>query len=69
MPRGDVMPRRDSPVPKIRGTPHYGLFGLLPLVDESGHPDGDQDSPASDRSLNPPEGEPRIHLRRGAVWW
>ena len=29
----------------------------------------DQNSPASDRPLNPPEGEPRIHFRRGAVWW
>ena len=62
------LPRRDLPVPKIRGTPHYGLFGLLPLVDE-GADAGDENSPASDRPLNPPEGEPRIHLRRGAVWW
>jgi heat shock protein HtpX len=62
------LPRRDSPVPKIRGTPHYGLFGLLPLVDE-GSAAADENSPASDRPLNPPAGEPRIHLRRGAVWW
>ena len=63
------LPRRDSPVPKIRPTPHYGLFGLLPLVEEGGSDAASQDSPASDRPLNPPEGEPRIHFRRGAVWW
>ena len=63
------LPRRDSPVPKIRPTPHYGLFGLLPLAGEAGFAGEGEDGPASDRSLNPPEGEPRIHFRRGAVWW
>ena len=63
------LPRRDSQVPKIRPTPHYGLFGLLPLAGEAGFAGDGEDGPASDRSLNPPEGEPRIHFRRGAVWW
>jgi hypothetical protein len=56
-------------VPKIRPTPHFGLFGLLPLAEESDVLDANENGPACDRPLNPPEGEPRIHLRRGAVWW
>ena len=64
------LPRRNSPVPKIRPTQHYGLFGLLPFVDDGSLPDAaGRDGPASDRPLNPPQGEPRIHFRRGAVWW
>jgi heat shock protein HtpX len=63
------LPRRESPVPKIRPTPHFGLFGLLPLAEESDVLDANENGPACDRPLNPPEGEPRIHLRRGAVWW
>ena len=62
------LPRRESPVPKIKPAPHFGAFGLLSLV-EDGSSGPDQNSPSSDRPLNPPEGEPRIHFRRGAVWW
>ena len=56
-------------MPKIRPTPHFGMFGLLPLVEEDGVLDASENGPACDRPLNPPEGEPRIHFRRGAVWW
>ena len=63
------LPRRESPVPKIKPTPHFGAFGLLSLVEDGSSEAADQNSPSSDRPLNPPEGEPRIHFRRGAVWW
>ena len=32
------LPRRKSPVPKIRPTPHFGMFGLLPFAEEDGVP-------------------------------
>jgi heat shock protein HtpX len=29
----------------------------------------DDSEPASDRHLNVPQGEPRLRLLRGGVWW
>jgi heat shock protein HtpX len=29
----------------------------------------DDSEPACDRHLNPPEGEPRLRVLRGGVWW
>ena len=63
------LPRRPSSVPTIRPTPHYGLFGVQPLVAVPEFSGGDPDVAASQRPLNPPQGNPRIHLRHGAVWW
>ncbi len=60
---------RQSSVPTIRPTPHYGLFGVQPLVAVSEFSGRDPDVAASQRPLNPPQGNPRIHFRRGAVWW
>jgi heat shock protein HtpX len=62
-------PRRPSSVPTIRPTPHYGLFGVQPLVAVGEFSGGDPDIAASHRPLNPPQGSPRIHLMHGAVWW
>jgi len=63
------LPRRPSSVPTVRPTPHYGLFGVQPLVAVAEFSGGDPEIPAAQRPLNPPQGNPRIHLRRGAVWW
>jgi heat shock protein HtpX len=72
--------RRGEPgvsiLPKIRrspGQPDFtGLTGVSSLfaapaglsIDEMS-----EHAPACDRSLNPPEGNPRIRLRHGGVWW
>ncbi|WP_246666265.1 zinc metalloprotease HtpX [Aquamicrobium sp. LC103] len=55
---------RPSIVPKLKLPPMHGLSGM-PLV-EGGLDDA---APASDRPLCLPEGNPRIRLTRGAVWW
>jgi len=65
---------RPSLVPKVSPArhfdhPHFGGFGAPLLSIEAPLADPDELQPACDRSLNPAEGEPRIHLRRGAVWW
>jgi heat shock protein HtpX len=61
---------RASIVPKIRTAQHSGDGGdprffsaPSPLIDL------DDDTPARDRSLFQPDGPPRMHLGRGAVWW
>jgi heat shock protein HtpX len=65
-PVGRPPEQRPSLVPKIRTSPHFGGFGTpLFLSDDAAV----ADAPVADRSLNPPGGEPRLHLRRGAVWW
>jgi heat shock protein HtpX len=66
---GPRLPRRPASVPTIRRAPHYGLFGVQPLVAVSALSGGDADIPASRHPLNPPQGNPRIHVRHGAVWW
>ena len=63
---GRPVERRPSFVPKVRTTPHFGGFGApLFLSDDPAH----DAAPACDRSLNPPVGGPRLHFRRGGVWW
>jgi heat shock protein HtpX len=58
--------RRRSFVPKVGSASHFGGFGApLFLAEDLAMETG----PASDRSLNPPMGEPRLHLRNGGVWW
>jgi heat shock protein HtpX len=61
---------RASIVPKIRTARHSGDSGA-PLFFSEPSPliDLDHSAPASDRSLFQPEGPPRVHLGRGAVWW
>jgi heat shock protein HtpX len=58
---------RASIVPKIRTARHSGAPLFLsepsPLIELDHH------APASDRSLFQPDGPPRLHLSRGAVWW
>jgi heat shock protein HtpX len=58
--------KRPSLVPKIRTTPHFGGFGTpLFLTDDPEMNAG----PSSGQPLNPPLGNPRLHVHRGAVWW
>jgi heat shock protein HtpX len=69
LPVNSPMQQRPSFVPRIRTTPrldslHFGGFGA-PLLLAA---DTESTAPACDRSLNPPRGNPRLHLR-GAVWW
>jgi heat shock protein HtpX len=66
---GRPLPRRPSLVPRVRPMPHYGLFGVQAPSGEGEPLDLTGEGPASERPLNPAEGEPRIHFRRGAVWW
>jgi heat shock protein HtpX len=66
-PLGRPVERRPSFVPKVRTTtPHFGGFGTPMFFSDD---PSEEAAPACDRSLNPPEGEPRLHFRRGAVWW
>lgn len=67
---------RVSIVPKIRRSPGRDdvarITGVSSLFAEPGDVSADESPahlPACDRSLNPPEGNPRIRLRRGGVWW
>ncbi len=72
-------PRRGEPrvsiVPKIRRTAAHddfnGLTGLSSLFSAPDLAGGDlsEEAPACDRSLNPPDGNPRIRLKHGGVWW
>ena len=58
---------RPSIVPGIRRPADAGDASFLsspaPLID------ADRDRPACDRPLYQPDGPPRLHLTRGAVWW
>jgi heat shock protein HtpX len=65
-PIGRAAERRPSFVPKIRTTQHFGGFGTPMFLSDD---PSQADAPACDRSLNPPLGNPRLHFRRGAVWW
>lgn len=69
------LPRRPSPVPRIRE--QLGLAAREDLRDVASLvADGTRrlpasivDRPGSDRALNQPDGAPRIRIRRGGVWW
>jgi heat shock protein HtpX len=58
---------RPSTVPRIRRHADAGTALFFsspePLIG------ADHDRPACDRSLYQPDGPPRLHLTRGAVWW
>jgi heat shock protein HtpX len=41
----------------------------VPGIARSRGLDGDREEMASGQSLNPPDGPPRIHVRRGGVYW
>lgn len=67
--------QRPPLVPQVRLDPHHrlGLYALVPDpetdgIDGGGTMDGEA-MPAATGSLNPPEGDPRIRLTRGGVWW
>lgn len=67
---------RVSLVPKIRRSASHGDFTGLTGVSSLFSVPGDfpvegtsEHAPACDRSLNPPEGNPRIRLKHGGVWW
>jgi heat shock protein HtpX len=61
---------RASIVPKIRTAQPSGDSGSpLFLSEPSPLIELDHNAPASDRSLFQPDGPPRLHLSRGAVWW
>lgn len=59
--------RRPSLVPKLRLPPGSGL-GALGLMQAEGA-ELDHSRPACDGPLCGSEGDPRIRLRRGGVWW
>ncbi len=67
---------RVSIVPKIRRSSGQGGFAgltgvssLLAAADGLSGAEMSSHAPACDRSLNPPEGDPRFRLRSGGVWW
>lgn len=66
---------RPSMIPKIRphSGPHFphGAAGVHSLMGDAGaRGDTIDDSfPACDTPLNPPQGDPRLRLTRGGVWW
>ena len=73
-PLGGLPQPRPSMIPKIRtaahvGGLHFGRFGSPLLFTDEPLEGVDSDAPASDRPLNPANGEPRMHFHRGAVWW
>jgi heat shock protein HtpX len=67
---------RVSIVPKIRRSSGQGglagltgVSSLLAASDSLSDAEMSSHAPACDRSLNPPEGDPRFRLRSGGVWW
>ena len=63
--------RRPPLVPQIRLDPHHrlGLYALVPDGIDSATELRGENMPAATGSLNPPEGDPRIRVTRGGVWW
>ena len=66
---------RPSMIPKIRphSGPHFphGAAGVHSLMADAGAQGDtiDDSFPACNVPLNPPQGDPRLRLTRGGVWW
>ncbi|MET0940469.1 MAG: zinc metalloprotease HtpX [Mesorhizobium sp.] len=65
-----TMIRRASIVPRIvpARTSNDGQSPML-FLEQSTLGELDDEAPAIDRPLSEPAGPPRLHIRRGAVWW
>ena len=68
--RGQAVVQRTSIVPKITAARHFGEGASPSFLFEPSLLTGFDDAePAIDRPLCEPDGPPRLHISRGAVWW